>query len=124
MSCKKQRVVVVGASPDPERYSNRAVCLLMRHGHEVVPVSPAAQTIEGLPVHNDLAEVDGPVDTITLYVSPQVSSALAAVIEQLKPQRVIFNPGAENPALRDSLMKQGIYTKEACTLVLLNSQQF
>ncbi len=124
MSCKKQRVVVVGASSNPARYSNRAVCLLMQHGHEVVPVSPAAQTIEGLTVHNALAEVDGPVDTITLYVSPKVSSELAAAIEHLKPLRVIFNPGAENPDLRDSLIKQGIYTKEACTLVLLNSQQF
>ena len=124
MSEKKQRVVVVGASAKPGRYSHRAVCLLLQHGHEVIPVNPYAQAIEGLPVVPDVADVDGQVDTVTLYVSAQISSALVATLKQLHPGRVIFNPGAENPSLRDELEKEGIHTEEACTLVLLNTQQF
>ena len=120
----KQRVVVVGASIKPERYSNQAVRLLMQHGHEVVPVNPAASSIEGLAVVPRLKELEGHVHTLTLYLSPKISSGLEDVIIRIRPDRVIFNPGTENPALRIALEAQGIYTEEACTLVMLNTDQF
>jgi len=124
MALQKHRVVVVGASPKPGRYSNRAVRLLVQHGHEVVPINPAASSIEGLPVVPRLEQVSGHVDTVTLYVSAKISSALEGPITTLQPDRVIFNPGAENPVLRATLEAKGIHTEEACTLVLLNTNQF
>lgn len=124
MPQKKQRVVVVGASPKPDRYSNRAVRLLLEHGYTVLPVHPAASTIAGLGVFGDLTQIDGGVDTVTLYVSPERSSRLAGALVRLRPNRVIFNPGTENPELRKTLDAAGIHTEEACTLVLLNTDQF
>ncbi len=124
MADNKQRVVVVGASAKPERYSNRAVRVLIQHGHDVVPINPAVSLIEGLRVVPRLEELSGHVDTVTLYVSAERSSALEHSIISLKPERVIFNPGAENPGLRSILEAQGIHTEEACTLVLLNTNQF
>ncbi len=120
----KQRVVVVGASPKEERYSNRAVRLLVEHGHEVVPVNPAESSIEGIPVVPRLDDLGGHVDTVTLYVSPKISSAMEEPLTALNPDRVIFNPGTENPALCAALKAHGIHTEEACTLVLLNTGQF
>ena len=99
MVLTKQRVVVVGASPNPERYSNHAVRLLVQHGHEVVPINPAVSSIEGISVVPRLEDITGHVDTVTLYVSAQRSSALEGPLAALHPDRVIFNPGAENPAL-------------------------
>lgn len=119
-----QRVVVLGASPKPDRYSNKAVKLLLEHGHHVVPVHPAATNIEGLPVAPGISAVQGPVDTLTVYLSPAQTDALQGDILALKPGRVIFNPGTENPSLRASMEKAGIRTEEACTLVLLNTGQF
>ena len=124
MSDLKQQVVVLGASAKPERYSNRALRLLLEHGHEVIPVHPALADIEGLPVVARLESIDTPVDTVTLYVSAQISSPLAEALIQLKPKRVIFNPGTENPSLRAKLVAVGILCEEACTLVLLNTGQF
>jgi predicted CoA-binding protein len=120
----KQRVVVLGASPKPARYSNRAVRLLMQGGHEVLPIHPAASSIEGLPVVPHLAELSGHIDTVTLYISAGRSSKLADILVNLHPNRVIFNPGAENPDLQASLEAEGIHTENACTLVLLNTEQF
>ena len=124
MRDKRQRVIVIGASAKPERYSNRAVRLLIQHGHEVVPVNPAVSSIEGLPVVSRLEDLSGHVDTVTLYVSAERSSALEDAITHLHPDRVIFNPGAENPALRAILEGNGICTEEACTLILLKTEQF
>ena len=124
MTPPKQRVVVVGASSKQERYSNRALRSLVAHGYEVVPVHPALTSIEGLPVVHKIEDITGPVDTLTLYVSPNISSALEEALIGLAPQRVIFNPGAENPALQAALEEKGIHTEEACTLVLLETNQF
>lgn len=124
MNSKKERVVVLGASQKPERYSNKAIHMLLEHGHEVIPVHPRLDEVEGLKVVHDLAEISGSVDTLTLYVGADASSAAAAAIIRLHPTRVIFNPGAENPDLALRLRQAGIGYEQACTLVLLRTGQF
>ncbi len=42
----------------------------------------------------------------------------------LRPRRIIFNPGAENPELKKKAEALGIETEEACTLVLLATDQY
>jgi len=120
----KERVVIIGASNNPERYSHRALLLLRKHGHEVVPVHPKLAEIEGIPVVADVGLISGPVDTVTMYVGAAISSGLQDKLIALKPRRVIFNPGAENAPLAGALQKAGIACEEACTLVLLNTGQF
>lgn len=121
----KQKVVVLGASTNPDRYSNKAVLLLRENGHEVIPVHPTESEIEGIKVVNKLEQLaPGSVDTITFYVSPHLSSDLEDIIINLKPARVIFNPGSENPKLIESLAKSGIKVIQACTLVMLRTNQF
>ena len=124
MAKNKQNVVVLGASPKPDRYSNQAVRLLVQHGHHVIPVHPAVETIEGLPVCPRLIDITDNIDTLTIYVSEKVSSSLYNDILRLNPGRVLFNPGAENTSLRKKLEQHGIGTEEACTLVLLKTGQF
>lgn len=119
-----ERVVIIGASDNPERYSHQAQLLLRQHGHEVVPVHPKLAEIEGVPVVADVSAIPGPVDTVTLYVGPQISLTLKDKLIALKPRRVIFNPGTENAALEEALMNAGIACEEACTLVMLRTGQF
>jgi predicted CoA-binding protein len=109
---------------EPDRYSNKAQLLLSQHGHAVVPVHPRLESIEGVPVVPDLAQVTGPVDTVTMYVGAAISKGLADKLVSLNPKRVIFNPGAENAELEDKLSKAGIEVEEACTLVLLRTGQY
>lgn len=120
-----ETVAVLGASPKPERHSHQAVQLLRQHGHVVIPVNPAQAEIAGLPVAASLADIRDAVDTVTLYVSPgHQGTTLEAQLKTLKPQRVIFNPGTENPSLAARLRQVGISTEEACTLVLLRTGRF
>ena len=124
MSDPRQRVVVLGASNNPERYSNMAVNRLLENGHEVIPVHPALEHVSGVSVTPTLGDVDGPVDTVTVYVSPKVSSKMIESLVAVEPGRVIFNPGAENAELETALQDHGIPTLRACTLVLLSTGQF
>lgn len=126
MSTGTERVVILGASPKPDRYAHKAQLALRQHGHEVVPVNPTLATseIEGVPVAHDLSEVTGQVDTVTMYVGEKISAGLKDKLVALKPRRVIFNPGAENALLAVDLEKAGIKCEDACTLVLLGTGQF
>lgn len=120
----KQRVVVLGASHKPERYSNQAIRLLREHGHEIIPVHPKLQEAEGILVVNSLDVIDGGVDTLAMYIGAERSSQIADAILKLNPGRVIFNPGSENPELETRLNEAGIPFELACTLVLLRTGQF
>ena len=119
-----ETVVVLGASNNPDRYSNRAVKMLLSHGYAVVPVHPALEQIEGIPVVPSLDRVQGPVDTVSVYLSPQNSQSLTGSLLALRPERVIFNPGSESEAVKSALEAGGIRCIEACTLVLLSTGQF
>lgn len=119
-----EQVVILGASHKPDRYAYRAFRLLREHGHETIPVHPALAEIEGVPVRQNLAAVDGPVDTLTLYVNPAISEPLAQEIVALRPKRVIFNPGTESSMLQTRLDQAGIPWVEECTLVMLSLGTF
>ncbi len=119
-----QTVAILGASENPERFSHKAFYALKKHGHRPVPINPMIATIDGTPVVGTLKELDRHVDTLTMYVNPRVSSELKDDILALHPARVIFNPGSENAELEAELKNAGIRVVEACTLVLLQSNQF
>jgi predicted CoA-binding protein len=117
-------VAVLGASDKPERYSYQAIKLLQEKGHSPLPVHPALAEVLGVPVYPSLEAIGGAVDTVTVYLSAENSSKVAPALLASGARRVIFNPGAENPALAAQLRAAGIETVEACTLVLLRTGQF
>lgn len=117
-------VVVLGASPKPTRFANQAVRLLKQQGYRVTPVHPRFSEVEQLPVVNDLAAVTTPVDTLTLYVGPAHLAPDFDKLLALRPARVIFNPGTESGAFQTRLDAAGIPWIEACTLIMLSSDQF
>ena len=118
-------VVVLGASANPQRIAYQAVTRLRERGHNVLPVNPKGGEIQGIAVLASLAEIKSDIDTVTMYIAPEHQSAeIIGAIETLHPQRVIFNPGSENPAAYAQLHAAGIEIEEACTLVLLSTNQF
>lgn len=119
-----ETVVVLGASPKPERYSNQAVRALVEHGHRVIPVHPLLKKIAGVPAVSTLIGITVPVNTLTLYVDPERGKELLQDMINLGPDRVIMNPGTESDELEEELNGKGIAVLRACTLVMLRTDQF
>lgn len=117
-------VAILGASKNTDRYSYLAFQMLRDYGHNPFPVAPKFTELEGVKTYATLKDIPDKIDTLTMYVSPDISTNLKADILALKPRRVIFNPGSENPTLQDELKKSGLEVEEACTLVLLRTKQF
>jgi predicted CoA-binding protein len=117
-------VVVLGASKNPERYSNMAVKSLIEHGYNVIPVNPSGIEIHGIKSLRSLDEIAETVDTLAMYINAARSSAIADSIIELAAKRIIFNPGTENPQLAEQCKATGSKPCLACTLVMLNTGQF
>jgi predicted CoA-binding protein len=120
-------VAVLGASSDTTRYSYKAIQMLKEYGHLPVPIHPRETEVLGYKVLPDIKELvkqAKKIDTLTMYVNPALSTKYQQDIIDLKPKRVIFNPGSENPGLEKVLTDNGILVEEACTLVLLKTNQF
>jgi predicted CoA-binding protein len=112
--------LVIGASENTERYSNRAVKQLKKHNILVAAIGLKAGEIDGVKIQTGFPKIEN-VDTVTLYVGPQHQAQYYEYILSLKPERVIFNPGTENPKFEEKIKKAGIEILEACTLVLLST---
>jgi predicted CoA-binding protein len=101
--------------------------MLEEYGHRPIPVHPREAEVLGkrvFPTIGALADAGEKVDTVTVYVNSAISEKYEADLIRLKPRRVIFNPGAESPRLWKSLSDHGIGVENACTLVLLRTDQF
>ena len=116
----KKKTVVIGASPNPARYSHLAIESLRGKGYETRAIGLRNGLVEDVSIETDMPAIDD-VDTVTLYVGPRHQDYWKQYIHELKPKRVIFNPGTENAEFESELEKDGIETERACTLVLLGS---
>lgn len=120
---EKDKTLVIGASTNPERYSYKAAERLLQHGHAVYLLGARAGTLFHLPIETTPQPYPD-VDTVTLYLGVANQPMYYDYIVSLKPRRVIFNPGTENPAFEARLREQGILAEEACTLVLLGTNAY
>jgi len=118
-----KKTVVLGASQNPQRYSNMAVKKLVAHQHPVVAIGRRPGNINDTEIIKDHPALEG-VDTVTLYLNPGNQRPYYDYILSLKPKRIIFNPGAENEELEQMAAANGIVTLEACTLVMLSTGQY
>ena len=119
-----ENVLVIGASKNEERYSNKAMKMLMDYGHNPIPVAPAIAEILGKKAYAKASEVTSQVDTVTMYVGVARQESMIDDIVGLHPKRIIFNPGTENPDVYDKFRDAGIDVIEACTLVMLRTNQY
>jgi len=119
----KNKTLVIGASENPDRYSNKAIIRLLARGHEVVAIGKTGGSVEGVKITKDQVVTED-IDTVTLYLNPDHQKAYYDYILSLKPRRIIFNPGAENEELERLAAKEGINILEACTLVMLGTGQY
>lgn len=117
------KTLIIGASSNPERYANMALKSLLKHQHEVLAVGLKKETVEGITIETEKIPFTG-VHTVTLYLNPVRQQEYYDYIVSLKPERVVFNPGTENPELYRLLEANGIGYEIACTLVLLTTNQF
>ena len=121
----KDKTLIIGASNNPNRYSYKAAFSLQYSGFEFIPFGVKRGDVIGRKIHNDWNENwSTEVDTVTMYINPSLQEQYYEDIINLNPRRVIFNPGTENYSFAEQLKEKGIESENACTLVLLSTNQY
>lgn len=123
METIKKKTVVLGASPNPARYSFKAVKSLARFGHEVIAVGFRPGVIYDHFIQRGTPEIKD-VHTLALYIGIERQEEYHDYIISLNPKRVIFNPGTINEVLMKELEEMNIEVVDGCTLVMLDSGEF
>ncbi len=117
------KTLVFGGSLKPERYSNIAIKRLVDNGLETVSYGLREGTVSGVPIDTSLLPYND-IHTITLYLNPKRQKEFYDYLLGLKPKRIIFNPGTENEELAMQAKELDIEVIEACTLVMLSTEQY
>jgi predicted CoA-binding protein len=120
---RDKKTVVLGASNNPGRYSYLAVRKLRAHQYDVVAIGKRKGTVGDIDIETDHIPITD-VDTITLYLNPKNQEEYYDYIFDLKPRRIIFNPGTENDTLINRCKENGIEPVIGCTLVMLSTGQY
>ncbi len=118
-----KKTLILGATPNADRYAYRAAHMLTAKGYTIVNIGIKNGEVAGVKIEK-AAQPYHDIDTITLYIGPDLQEAYYDYILDTKPKRVIFNPGTENLELEKLLDLNGIEPVEACTLVLLSTGQY
>lgn len=118
-----KKTLIIGASPNSDRYAFKATEMLTEYNHPIYAFGLKPGKINNVEIQTIWPNTND-FDTVTLYVSPQNQTDYMDKIVALKPKRVIFNPGTENNEFEKLLRKNNIEPLEACTLVLLRTNQF
>lgn len=118
-----KKTLILGASYHPERYSFLAMNRLKANGHDVVGIGKHKGVVAGEEILTEAVPLSN-IHTITLYLNPKHQQQYYNYILSLKPQRIIFNPGAENEELVQLAKQNNIQPVEACTLVMLSTNQY
>ncbi len=119
------KTLVLGASPNPSRYAYLATLMLRERGHEVVALGLKPGRVGDVEIETDKQAVENQgIHTVTLYVGADRQQPFEDWLVALRPRRVIFNPGTENPALIRRLADAGVEPVVACTLVMLRTHQY
>lgn len=80
-------IALVGASPNPERPSNRVMAFLLRKGYRVIPVNPgqAGKEIHGQKVYARLADIPEPIDMVDVFRAPAALPGIVGEVLAMTP---------------------------------------
>lgn len=119
MKSDTKHTLIIGGSIKPERYSNKAIRKLLDYGHKVSSIGLKEGDVNGMKIETGLPDYKD-IHTVSMYLGAVRQSQYFDYVLNLKPQRVIFNPGAENLEFAATLKINDIEVVEHCTLVMLD----
>ena len=118
-----KKTLVLGASPNPLRFSHKMVRSLIRHKIDVIPVGFRIGEIAGIKILTGKPDVKN-IHTVSLYIGSKRQPEYYQYILSLKPKRIIFNPGTINEELIAIAKMNNIQAITDCALVMVSAGKY
>lgn len=118
-----KKTLVLGASPNPLRFSHKMVKSLVRHNMEVVAVGFRDGEIAGIKILTGTPPFKD-IHTVSLYIGPKGQTPVYNYVLSLFPKRIIFNPGTTNEEFMKLARENNIEVVTDCALIMLSSGNY
>ena len=110
-------VAVVGASNDPEKYSNEVAAYLKEHGYHVIPVNPTEEEVLGERAYDTVDEVPEKVDVVDVFLPPEKTPEIAEDAVRAGAKVLWLQEGIKNSEARQIAEEGGLtYVEDRCML--------
>lgn len=85
-------IALLGASPNPDRPSNRVMKFLLGRGYEVIPVNPGqtGKTLHGQLVYGRLADIPRPIDMVDVFRAADALPEIVTEAASLTPRPAVL----------------------------------
>jgi hypothetical protein len=118
MTMNNEKILVLGASDNVNRTSYSAIKLLANRGLQVSAIGQRKGNVETVPVYDETLHIKQ-ADVVSIFLTAKKQKKYYNYILSLKPKRIVFNPGSENPELEFLAQKNHIQIIKGCTIALL-----
>ncbi len=115
----KRTIAIIGASPNKERMSNKAVRAYLKKGYKVYPINPNYSYVEGIKTHASITQLNIKPEIVSVYTNPELTRSLLSEIVKASPRKVYFNPGSIDKALIAEIEKTKLKYERACSIMAL-----
>lgn len=112
-------VAVIGASPNRDKFGNKALRAFANKGYTVFPINPTESEVEGHKAYASVLDVPGTIDLATLYVPAAAGVAVLEEIAKKGIPEIWLNPGADGPAVVEKANALGLKTVRHCSIIAI-----
>jgi predicted CoA-binding protein len=108
-------IAVVGASNDPEKYSNEVASYLMEQGYRIVPVNPTEEEVLDERAYDTVDEIPEQVDVVDVFLPPEKTPEIAEDAVRAGAKVLWLQEGIENEEARRIAEEGGLtYVEDSC----------
>ena len=108
-------IAVVGASNDPEKYSNKVAGYLMEQGYRIVPVNPTEEEVLDEHAYDTVDEIPEQVDVVDVFLPPEKTPEIAENAVRAGAKVLWLQEGIENEEARRIAEEGGLtYVEDSC----------
>ncbi|MGE5383085.1 MAG: CoA-binding protein [Omnitrophica WOR_2 bacterium] len=119
MTKSDKLTLVLGASLNVSRFSNICIRTLVDNNIPTLALGLREGEVSGVHIKTGFPSFND-IDTITLYLGPKNQKSFYDYIIDLKPKRIIFNPGTWNQELVTLAKENNIEVVNNCTLMMIS----
>jgi predicted CoA-binding protein len=108
-------IAVVGASNDPEKYSNEVASYLMEQGYRVIPVNPTEEEVLDEHAYDTVDEIPEQVDVVDVFLPTEKTPEIAEDAVRAGAKALWLQEGIENEEARRIAEEGGLaYVEDSC----------
>jgi predicted CoA-binding protein len=108
-------IAVVGASNNPEKYSNEVASYLMEQGYRIIPVNPSEEEVLGEGAYETVEQIPEQVDVVDVFLPSEKIPKIAEDAVQAEAKVLWLQGGIENDEARRIAEEGGLaYVEDRC----------